>query len=843
MKHALPIDLVRIEPLESRIAPATILTFQDIDLDEVKLISNKPLTASITFAANGNPGEILISGAGMDGADITTVVTPSSVGDGLVNIGRIVASGLDLGTVTVKGDLGKIVSGNASNPLPGLKALKVQSMGLFGTDTQPAGGDLVSLITGDIGSINVAGDAVGVRIITAEDIGTVKIGGDLRGTTASNTGRLDAASFKSITIGGSLVAGDGDESGKIVAVGHIGKLTIRGSMSGARDVTGDSTAGQIHAGAGIGPINIGRDIVGGISEEKAIDIIGDAGPITIGGSLLGNKGLNSAGIFVTGKTGPIKIRSKIQGDIGTASASIDIGGSVAGFTLGSDLIGGSGPYGTGLDLHQIRFVGGSTGPVKIGGDIVGNGGIGAGIVSIGGAPSFYLGGSIIGGGQENPSVFAFPAGIVSLGAVKKVTVVGDIIGSPFGGGQLVGSAVGTLLVKGSLIDSISYGTVSKGVPEIMLSSLTRGTIEGSVIGSPAADGNSFSVKISGNAGALIVLGTVRGGDGSNGGSLSIDGDAGVLKIGLLYGGTGIATGALLVGGRVGSLTIGAVDGATAGYVIPQIQAASFGSVFIRGDLAGGTDGEAGSLKATTGGIDSLTIGGSLRAAPQGGAVAARGAIGAVKIGGDIFGSAGPSEVSLRGDSAKSITVGGSLIENGGVDNALVAFEFGARKITIGGDIRGSHQNGARLLVGDHPSFNGLGFTSLTVKGSVINALIGGGVRAGAGLVADNGDAVLGPITVLHDFVASSIVASVNTGGDNDYATGDDFLTASAQPTPSRIASITIRGQIIGTLTNVDHYGFTAESIGAIKVGRVTYHAGAIPTQFDAIYGDFSVRLI
>src|SRR4051794_36552104 len=87
------------------------------------------------------------------------------------------------------------------------------------------------------------------------------------------------------------------------------------------------------------------------------------------------------------------------------------------------------------------------------------------------------------------------------------------------------------------------------------------------------------------------------------------------------------------------------------------------------------------------------------------------------------------------------------------------------------------------------------------------------------LFQDNGDAVLGPITVQRDWIASSVAAGVNHGPDLDYATADDSLGASNQPNPARIASITIRGQLLGTVASGDRYGFTARSRERAKPHR------------------------
>ena len=120
-----------IEPLENRIAPAAILTFTDVAGDKVDVVSNKTLLASVSFTAGQNPAELLITGAGLDGANLAVLVKRAPTGDGVVNIGRIVATGLDLGIVSVKGDLGKIVCGNANSPLPAIKSLTVRSMGIL----------------------------------------------------------------------------------------------------------------------------------------------------------------------------------------------------------------------------------------------------------------------------------------------------------------------------------------------------------------------------------------------------------------------------------------------------------------------------------------------------------------------------------------------------------------------------------------------------------------------------------------------------------------------------------------------------------------------------------------
>src|SRR5271170_378419 len=101
-----------IEPLEQRIAPAHVISFTDIDGDKVLLTySTGTLNVSTTAAGLGvQINEIdVTSGAHVNLSVV--VVAKAAHGDGLVNVGQIVAeTNVTLGTVTVQGDLGRIVA-------------------------------------------------------------------------------------------------------------------------------------------------------------------------------------------------------------------------------------------------------------------------------------------------------------------------------------------------------------------------------------------------------------------------------------------------------------------------------------------------------------------------------------------------------------------------------------------------------------------------------------------------------------------------------------------------------------------------------------------------------------
>lgn len=803
-----------IEPLESRIAPAVILEFTDnVDGDTVKLLSDKALTAAVSYAPNGSVAEILITGAGLDGASLTTVVTKSANGDGLVNIGRIMATGIDLGVVTVKGDLGKIVSGNASNPLPGLKGLKVLSLGAFGTATQGTG-NLISQITGDIGAVTVTGDLHGNLRATGV-MGTVKIGGDVRGGDESGSGRLLAVGFKSVSIGGDLVAGEGDESGKVVSSGNLGMLMIRGSVYGARDMTADELTAQIDITGKAGNITIGRDVFGGVSEQKFLEVTGDAGAITVKGSIFGGAGKLSGAIKVTGKTGLLTIGRDIRGSGGDFAATIVVNGFVGGFKLGGSLFGGPGLYQDGVRPYHIEL-GGSTGPIVIGGSIIADTGRGSGTVLLGtSAPSLFIGGSIIGGGTETPNVFPFPGGSVAIGDVKKVTIGGDLRESAFGGGGFLGGNIGSFLLKGSVFAAQDIGTSLTGNRVLSLGSVGTARIEGSIYGSADFMGNQYTVGIA-TVKKLDILGSLIGFNGGRGGAVLIGGDATSVTVkGSLFAGAGGGSGNLEVTGKIGTLNV-------SGVVTSQVISPSIGKVTIRGDLIG-------SLQAANG-FGSITLGGSV----LGGSIISNQSLGVVKIGGSVSSGGANGTFTLNANRATSIAIAGDVLGNAQLNAGVFYFGGSAGVVTIGGDLRSTTSIPAQALfaVG-----GGDGFTSFKVKGDVSNAIIGAGLQNF--LQGTNADARLGIIEIGGNFIASSIVAGVVRGADGDYGTGDDAVHFSPNGTPevSTIAAVTIRGQAIGTSDMNDHYGIVAQKIGPVKVGLKTYIYAAAPIELDPVFDE------
>jgi hypothetical protein len=86
-------------------------------------------------------------------------------------------------------------------------------------------------------------------------------------------------------------------------------------------------------------------------------------------------------------------------------------------------------------------------------------------------------------------------------------------------------------------------------------------------------------------------------------------------------------------------------------------------------------------------------------------------------------------------------------------------------------------------------------------------------------LAVNPDARIGKVVVKGNFDASSIVAGATAGADGFFGNADDALLAGGNEIVAKIASITIKGAVVGTAANpADHFGIVAEELGKLKAG-------------------------
>ena len=276
---------LQVEELENRLVPtASLLNSQtviwtDVDGDSCSAQISKGSFAldDFTFVSSGLGQQLeeidLTQGdvSGVAGANL--VINASRVapiGDGLVNVGYIKATGIDLNVVVVSGDLGRIDVGDSTTTTPGLVELAVNSLGRMDVSTQAAGSPtLVSNILGPLDVLSVNSDVVGAQIsVTAGGtpangtIGMVTIGGSLIGGTLSDSGEIACTgTMGPVKIGGNIQGGAGFQSGSIISnSGAMSSVTVSGSVLGG----GGTGSGQIGSPgtSSIGTVIIGHNLQG-----------------------------------------------------------------------------------------------------------------------------------------------------------------------------------------------------------------------------------------------------------------------------------------------------------------------------------------------------------------------------------------------------------------------------------------------------------------------------------------------------------------------------------------------------------------------------------------------------
>ena len=447
-----------IEPLESRIAPAAVLTYTDLDGDKVTVTSsagtNAELTSAAHFVADSHGFDLVlldVSNAAFNGTTITVAVAKAATGDGLAAIGRINAGANDLGTVTIKGDLGVIDAGSGSQTVPAIHALNVQSMGRYGLDSQGGVGDLQSDINGALGALHVSGDVEGVYInVLGGSFATVKsvnIAGSLIGGASLNSGTIQSTGdIGTVKIGHDVQGGTGAVTGQVFTLGALGNVSIGGALIGGSGVD----SGVLSSNGNMGVVKIGHDLFGGSGNSSGA-ISADTGTmagINIGGSMIGSTGLGSARIFTGADMGAIKIGHDLIGGAGDGAGKISIGEKLTSITIGGSFIGGSASGNASTFQSGAILSSGDMGAVKIGHDLIGGSATGtataveSGIIQSGHRiASVTIGGSVVTGIDTSTGTVGFNAQSFDSLGFNAAIVANDDIGS--------------LTVKGSLIGNTS----------------------------------------------------------------------------------------------------------------------------------------------------------------------------------------------------------------------------------------------------------------------------------------------------------------------------------------------------------------------------------------------------
>lgn len=528
------------QTLEARIVPATLvspnmMTYQDFDGDDVTVTFFDPIlnAGNVNTIFSFNSGNVngsnvlpqqlrsinLSSVAAAAGTTVTTVATRNPVkgGDGFAALGQLNATGRDLGAVTIDGDLGRILAGDATAATPGITDLTVYSMGRYGTVTGAV--NLNSQIKGTLGSLIVKADIKGafVEVFGGADgrVDTLTVGGSMIGNGTANSGRVHShGNMGKVTVGRDVVGGIGTHSGAITTFGDITSVSIGGSLIGGAG----SFSGMIRTdvnggghmlgdfGGHIGTVTIGRDVVGGsrLGAGTIVSESGNVGNVIINGSLTGGVALQTGQVYSLFTMGNVVIGRNVVGAEGRDSGQI-----YAGQNMGSVTIRGSVRGGTNERTGRIEAVG-DMGVVNVTGGIIGGAGKESGRIDAKSIAGVTVGGSVRGGTGERSG------GIQGrgLGTIPTLRITGDVVGGAgVGSGTVGGTQLGVVTIGGSLIGGTSsysgqvYTTVRIAYPAGSISNLT---ISGNIQGGSAAGSKSLvSSGVVDSSGTIDVM-TVGG---------------------------------------------------------------------------------------------------------------------------------------------------------------------------------------------------------------------------------------------------------------------------------------------------------------------------------------------
>lgn len=560
-------------------------------------------------------------------------------------------------------------------------------------------------------------DADGDRVTIKVSKGTLTIDNFLLGAVAGGRGSLTG-----ITLAGP----DFDDANLTVSVkkagggdgfAHIGFITATGTDLGIVSIKGD--LGRIAAGDAVASTP-------GLAALK-VQSLGALGLITQGGK-------GSVSSFVTGAVGSLKVID----DVGNADLQV-----------------------------------GSMGPVSVGGDFLGA------IITTGDITSFRVGGDVLGIDSQR--------GYINCTKLGSADIKGSVIG---GAGALSGllqaQTMGTVHIRGDLVAGSGFAT--GGVSAFasfpgQISRIESVRIDGSVIGGDgpiSAYIHSQPGGVSNGIGKIVIGGDFIGGGGGSSGQIQSEGSVDSVTIRGSILGNGSFTGIVAITGDLGKLDVG-------------------------GDIIGSNSPSSG-LVTTTGNIGPVRVGGNI-------------------VGGNVIDALSVSNTgAIIGNNIASVQLGGSIISGSDIGagtltaSGTIISKGALGAVKIGGNIVGNLTNPVNIVARSQGAVTGgsdLTIASISVKGDVGFARILAGFDEF--LAPANADASIGKVKVNGDWRASSLVAGAQDPGGGGFGSGDTLQPGGSPTVIAKIAGITIKGNVTGSLVGGDSFGFVAEQIDSIKI--------------------------
>ena len=306
----------------------------ETDGDIVSLVSNKPIFSPASFdfrlAGEGSTAvlerlEVISAGKGTPSLHFS--VTRSPTGDGMVNVGEIDASGLDLKKVTLPGTLGSIQAGDSTLKTKAISKLVVNAFGR-GTSALTDAPSLLSEIVGSVGSLTVQGDFVGADLhLRHGTLGLLKVGGDIHSASeAAPTRIIVDGSISKILVGGDIRGLDSSlleikaANGVVTKAAALGRFYVAGDVVntdvrvegaatqkavrvGEIRVVGDWRASSLLVGA-----DAGEDGWAGTADDSALQsAVSRIARIRIDGNILGTDRADDHFGFGAGQIGAFQI--------------------------------------------------------------------------------------------------------------------------------------------------------------------------------------------------------------------------------------------------------------------------------------------------------------------------------------------------------------------------------------------------------------------------------------------------------------------------------------------------------------------------------------------------------
>ena len=777
----------------------------------------------------------LLNIGGFAGASISIVAEPQpgfpGATDGLVHVGEIRAAqrvggeldwiGLDLGTVTVEGDLGKIVAGDNVSTTA-LRKLDVRSLGTRGTATN--GSDIASEILGPVGMVLVRGDVGGqLKLVGQEfgNIGSLTIEGALRGGSIGGTGSVIVSGRVARATIGEIIGGAGERSGTLVGNqnnnGVLGDVVVLGAVQGG---AGQQSGGIV--AAQIGRVKV-ESITGGTGVDSGLIFatVGNLAGLTVDGAITGGTGQGSGQAVANGAIGPVKIAS-LTGGAGELSGRIAATrGNLASLVVSGAIIGGAG------DNSGQVFAGGNLGPVNVASLLAGDGDASGsiGLTKTGSADA-----------QGNP--------VYSVSArVGNVSVVGSVTG---GRGDFSGSigssiSIGTTRINGDLIGGA--GALSGA---ILSGAVGRLTIGDDLIGGAGAESGTLKI---GRMGEVTVGGDIIGGAGAESGSIEGANLSSLSVGGAIVGAAGQLSGSVRLSQSASRITVGEdVSGRSivggAGLGAGRIQTtSSLGQIVLAGDIVGGAGDSSGGL-VVGGNLDRALVRGSI----IGGTSPATGA--PLQSSGFLQAGLLRSAV-ISGDLRAGLDGGAGIVNSGTIRTGRMV------SLTIEGNVIGTAIAPAIISAAAIIDASDIAIKSLLIQGNVAFAEVlagyDGDVSQGQRGKLVSADAQISRIEVRGSVGGLNVIAGVVPGaggrfGDATDAPGSGFGVRDSSRVISSIASVILRGSVLNT--NAASFGIVAQQVIAVQTGPtltplagLTRGAGndlatAVPNASDVIATNF-----